>query len=73
MTDEITRMRPPIASIYNRQIAKCLSDISEVYELPVVVQNRIKKAIEYTCKDVDRLNRKERENPNGQDDNRFNR
>lgn len=56
------RMRPPIQSVYNRQVAKCLSDIAEVIELPAVVEDRIKKAIEFTCKDVDKLRNR---NPNG--------
>ena len=56
------RMRTPVQSVYNRQVAKCLSDISEVIELPAVVEDRIKKAIEYTCKDVDKLRTK---NPDG--------
>jgi len=49
------RMRPEVQSVYNRQVARCLSDIDEVHELPCVVEDRIKKAIEYTCKDVDKL------------------
>jgi len=57
--NEGMRMRPPVQSVYNRQVAKCLSDISEVMDLPAVVTDRIKKAIEYTCKDVDKLNKKE--------------
>ena len=56
-----TRMRPPVQSVYNRQVAKCLDDIGAVFELPSVVEDRIKKAIEFTCKDVDKLNK----NPNG--------
>ena len=69
------RMRAPIQSVYNRQVAKCLHDISEVIELPSVVVDRIKKAIEFTCKDVDKLRNK---NPNGdttneQEDERHNR
>jgi hypothetical protein len=56
------RMRTPVQSVYNRQVAKCLHDISEVIELPSVVVDRIKKAIEFTCKDVDKLRNK---NPNG--------
>ncbi len=55
-------MRPKIQSVYNRQVAKCLDDISEVFELPSVVTDRIKKAIEFTCKDVDKLRNR---NPNG--------
>jgi hypothetical protein len=55
-------MRPQVQSVYNRQVAKCLFDISEVIELPSVVIDRIKKAIEFTCKDVDKLRNK---NPNG--------
>ena len=55
------RMRPEVQSVYNRQVAKCLADIGEVMELPVVVEDRIKKAIEWTCKDTDKLNK----NPNG--------
>ena len=57
------RMRPPVQSVYNRQVAKCLSDIAEVMELPVVVEDRIKKAIEWTCKDTDKLKNK---HPNGE-------
>ena len=56
-------MRPPVQSVYNRQVAKCLSDIGEVMELPSVVADSIKKAIEFTCKDVDKLRNK---NPNGE-------
>ena len=56
------RMRPPVQSVYNRQVAKCLSDIGEVHELPPIVIDRIKKAIEFTCKDVDKLRNKK---PNG--------
>lgn len=52
-------MRQPVKEIYNRQVARCLSDIDEVYKLPSVVVERIKRAIEYTAKDIDRLNRKE--------------
>ena len=55
-------MRPKVQSVYNRQVAKCLDDISEVTALPSVVVDRIKKAIEFTCKDVDKLKPK---NPNG--------
>lgn len=57
------RMRPKVQAVYNRQVAKCLDDISEVIELPSVVIDRIKKAIEYTCKDVDKLRLR---NPNGE-------
>ena len=59
------RMRDPVQSIYDRQTARCLSDISKVFELPSIVSDRIKKAIEYTCKDVDKLNNKE--SGNGKD------
>ena len=52
-------MRYPVKSIYDRQVARCLSDIDEVYELPAVVTERIKRAIEYACKDVDKINNKE--------------
>lgn len=58
-------MRPPVQSVYDRQVAKCLGDISEVYDLPTVVIDRIKKAIEFTCKDVDKLRNR---NPNGEQD-----
>ena len=57
------RMRKPVESVYKRQVAKCLSDIEEIFELPAIVQDRIKLAIEYTCKDVDKLRLKS--NPNG--------
>jgi hypothetical protein len=59
------RMRKPVANIYNRQVAKCLHDIEAVYELPAVVIDRIKKAIEYTAKDIDKINKLNR-NPNGE-------
>ena len=52
-------MRKPVKEIYDRQTARCLNDIGELYELPSLVIERIKKAVEYTAKDVDRLNRKE--------------
>ena len=54
-------MRSPVQNIYDRQVAKCLGDISEVYDLPIVVVDRIKKAIEWTAKDVDKINNKESE------------
>ena len=53
------RMRPQVQSIYDRQVARCLADIEEVYALPSVVEERIKRAIEYTAKDIDKINRKE--------------
>ena len=59
------RMRPEVQSVYNRQVAKCLSDICEVIQLPTVVESRIKLAIEYTCKDIDKLRLKTRK-PNGE-------
>ena len=49
------RMRPQVLSVYDRQVARCLSDIGQLYELPALVEDRIKKAIEFTCKDVDKL------------------
>jgi len=58
------RMRAEVQSVYNRQVAKCLDDIAELHELPHMVQERIKRAIEYTCKDVDKL-RLQKKNPNG--------
>lgn len=58
-------MRSEVQSIYNRQVAKCLDDIKEVHALPTVVVARIKLAIEYTCKDVDKLRLKTRP-PNGE-------
>ena len=60
-------MRTEVQSVYNRQVAKCLSDISEVLKLPAVVEARIKLAIEYTCKDIDKLRLKTR-TPNGDQD-----
>jgi len=48
-------MREEITKIYNRQTARCLSDIQELYDIPAMVTERIKKAIEYTAKDVDKL------------------
>ena len=55
MNETRTRMRPPVESVYSRQVAKCLDDIAELHELPTMVVERIKRAIEYTCKDVDKL------------------
>jgi len=70
-------MRQPVQSVYNRQVAKCLHDIGELWEIPALVEARIKKAIEFTCKDVDKLKTR---NPNGdtyeqkeQEDQKFNR
>ena len=69
------RMRQPVQSVYNRQVAKCLCDIAEVTELPSLVEDRIKKAIEWTCKDIDKLNKHNRngEQNDEQDEDRFNR
>ena len=72
-------MRPQVLSVYKRQVAKCLDDIGTVYDLPSIVEDRIKKAIEFTCKDVDKLRLKQ-EPRNGENnaqhddpDTRFNR
>ena len=53
------RMRPPVQNVYDRQVARCLSDIEQLYALPEMVEDRIKRAIEYTAKDVDKINNKE--------------
>jgi len=53
------RMRPPVKQIYDRQVARCLSDIDDLFDLPALVIERIKRAIEYTAKDVDKINNKE--------------
>lgn len=37
---------------YNRQVARCLGDIEQIFELPDIVKARIKKAVEYTIGDV---------------------
>jgi len=50
-------MREEITKIYNRQTARCLSDIQELYSIPAMVEERIKRAIEYTAKDVDKLSK----------------
>lgn len=52
-------MRPPVKAVYDRQTARCLRDIEDLYDLPNMVIERVKRAIEYTCKDVDKLNQKE--------------
>ena len=52
-------MRPPVKAIYDRQTARCFAAIEELYDLPEMVQERIKRAIEYTAKDVDKINHKE--------------
>ena len=62
------RMRPQVQSVYDRQVAKCLTDISELWEIPSLVEARIKKAIEFTCKDVDKLKTR---NPNGGQNNGY--
>lgn len=49
-------MRDPVTQIYDRQVARCLSDIKEVCDIPAMVKERIKRAIEYTAKDVDKIN-----------------
>ena len=53
------RMRKPVKQIYDRQVARCLADIEELYDLPEMVEERVKRAIEYTAKDVDKINHKE--------------
>lgn len=53
-------MRNPVKQIYDRQVARCLSDIKELYDLPALVEERIKRAIEFTAKDVDKLNQGDR-------------
>ena len=53
-------MREEIIKIYNRQTARCLSDIQELYDIPAMVAERIKRAIEYTAKDVDKLSKGDR-------------
>jgi hypothetical protein len=74
LTTKGMRMRPPINSVYNRQVAKCLCDIAEIHELPALVEARIKKAIEWTCKDIDKLNKHNRNGENNDDeDTNYNR
>lgn len=53
------RMREPVKQVYDRQVARCFSDIEELYDIPEMVADRIKRAIEYTAKDVDKINNKE--------------
>ena len=68
------RMRPPVKAVYSRQVAKCLCDIAEVMDLPSMVEDRIKKAIEWTCKDIDKQNKHNRNGEqDDQDEQRFNR
>ena len=57
MNDKEREMRSEVESIYSRQVARCLSDIKELYDLPSMAIDRIKKAIEYTAKDVDKVNK----------------
>ena len=59
ITKKVGVMRIPVQQIYDRQVARCLSNIHDVYELPDIVIERIKRAIEYTAKDVDKINNKE--------------
>ncbi len=67
-------MRKPVQAIYDRQLARCLTDIEALYKLPEMVIDRIKRAISYTAKDVDKLNNKESGNGiQDQDESRFNR
>jgi hypothetical protein len=63
-------MRKEVQYIYDRQVARCLGDIAELYDLPSMVIERIKRAIEYTAKDVDKINQRSR---NGQNEQGFNR
>ena len=56
-------MRPQVQDIYDRQVFRCLRDIEVVYSLPSVVVDRIKRAIEYTAKDVDKINKGDRDGP----------
>lgn len=52
------RMRKPVQEVYNRQVARCLGDIEEMnFELPSMIEERFKRAIEYACKDTDKLNK----------------
>jgi len=67
------RMRPPVQSVYSRQVAKCLCDIAEVVELPQIVEDRIKKAIEWTCKDIDKLSKHNRNGNNDNEEINYNR
>ena len=68
------RMRKPVKNIYDRQVARCLADIEDVFDLPAMVCERIKRGIEYACKDVDKINRKESGyGQNEDDETRFNR
>ena len=55
------RMRQPVLNVYERQAARCLRDIEDVYELPDLVIDRIKRAIEYACVDTDKLNKEFRD------------
>ena len=50
-------MRDEVTKIYNRQVARCLDDIQQLYDMPSMVEERIKRAIEYTAKDVDKINK----------------
>jgi len=52
-------MRDPVKNIYDRQVARCLGDIAELWDIPSMVTDRIKRAIEYTAKDVDKINKKD--------------
>jgi len=69
------RMRKQVQEIYNRQVARCLADIEALHELPAMVEERIKRAIEYTAKDVDKINKKESGNgyTDEEKDDQFNR
>ena len=57
-------MRTPVKEIYDRQVARCLGDIEELYQIPSMVEERIKRAIEYACKDVDKINKGGRDGRN---------
>lgn len=58
------RMRKPVQDISDRQIARCLSDIERDCDIPENVKSRIRRAIAYTAKDVDKINNKESGNGN---------
>ena len=56
-----------VTRIGNRHVARCLDRIAEVYDLPAICQDTIKREIHFTAKDVAELAKQ------GEDDDRGNR
>ena len=45
-------MQSPIERIANRHVARCLSKIEEVFDLPEICANAMRQEMHYTARDV---------------------